>query len=577
MPNHGFTVQGSPGSMRLSQQHAGTHGADPWLETLRALIREQPEPGTIEEAIAPLARLQDELGQPKIDVAAVQGACNQLIALPEGDWHPSDWRRTHPDFSQKHALAIHIYTRQDPNVYGPLGDALHDTANRASGPGGVSDDVRACLPFVKLLDVALVESAIVFGFFSGQVFRGVKFAFPEPTYAAHDPEAFFPPGRELHWFEFNSSSKEFEVMYREYFCGRSGPRTVFTIKSCEGVSVKPFSQLPDEEEVLFRPLAHFRVTSSQKKLQRDDLGPAPPAEGGFPDDVHLEQLPTFDQMEELVAQAALRTELREAQARERQKHEELQHKHEELAQEQHAHERTRVAASQATDLLQELEQLGARAAHVRSMQLEPEPEPEPPWQGDGGGGAGALGDSLLPGDNLSCCGRVLARCGSCCGRVLARCGCACCERQVSLRCFQCKCWQILAYLSTLMTTLVLWLALPGAFWLLLPLVVGSCTSCFAVRVGSATRARACAAAVITTSVVLLMLYFTIGCGARFYEIALHSGEPCDEHAECGGLTGICTCADWDLRALGSTCCTCLSGYSHSCPSIYYQKLCAGFG
>ena len=81
-------------------------------------------------------------------------------------------------------------------------------------------------------------------------------------------------------------------MYRPWFCGRSGPRTVFTIQSCEGVAVKPFSAEPDEDEVLFRPLAHFRVTGSAKKLQAADLGANPPAHGGFPDDVHLRQLPS---------------------------------------------------------------------------------------------------------------------------------------------------------------------------------------------------------------------------------------------------------------------------------------------
>ena len=68
--------------------------------------------------------------------------------------------------------------------------------------------------------------------------RVAKHAFPEPTVSAHDPEGYFPPGRELTWFEFNSSSTRFDVMYREWFCGKSGPRTIFTIQSVEGVSVK---------------------------------------------------------------------------------------------------------------------------------------------------------------------------------------------------------------------------------------------------------------------------------------------------------------------------------------------------
>ena len=57
------------------------------------------------------------------------------------------------------------------------------------------------------------------------------------TAADHDPERHFPTGREFHWFEFNSSATDPQVMYRPYFCGRRGPRTIFYIQSCEGVSV----------------------------------------------------------------------------------------------------------------------------------------------------------------------------------------------------------------------------------------------------------------------------------------------------------------------------------------------------
>ena len=119
-----------------------------------------------------------------------------------------------------------------------------------------------CLPFVKLLDVAMLEAAITWGFFVGQAYRGVKYAFPKPTPAEHDPSGYFPMGRELHWFAFQSSSTEFEVMYRPWFCGRVGPRTVFTIQSCEGVSIKRFSAMPDEDEVKSAPSLFVAFTGA---------------------------------------------------------------------------------------------------------------------------------------------------------------------------------------------------------------------------------------------------------------------------------------------------------------------------
>ena len=45
--------------------------------------------------------------------------------------------------------------------------------------------------------------------------------------------------------------------------------------------------------MLFAPLSHFRVTASSKKLRPADLSANPPANGGFPDDVHLEQVSTL--------------------------------------------------------------------------------------------------------------------------------------------------------------------------------------------------------------------------------------------------------------------------------------------
>eukprot|EP01046_Picozoa_sp_COSAG06_P053474 COSAG06_NODE_9256_length_1945_cov_2.793608_1_plen_506_part_10 len=277
--------------MAAAAAMAGAHGLDLWLGVLRGELASTPEPRDVPTALAPMAAFG-------VDVDAVLLAVTIYKSAPEPDWHPDDWRRSHPEFPTKYALVINVYSMQMPNVYAPLGEALRGT-DRDAGPGGVSPRVRAFLPFAKLLDVALVAAARVWGPFVGQVFRGVKYAFPEPTLAAHDPEVYFPPGRELNWFAFQSSSTKFDVMYQPWFCGKSGPRTVFTIQSIEGVSIKRFSALPDEDEVLFRPLARFRVTGSAKKLTPADLGLNPPASGGFPDDVHLQQLPSRQELAEL--------------------------------------------------------------------------------------------------------------------------------------------------------------------------------------------------------------------------------------------------------------------------------------
>ena len=42
--------------------------------------------------------------------------------------------------------------------------------------------------------------------------------------------------------------------------------------------------------MLFKIGAHFRATFSAKKLRAADLGTIPPADGGFPDHVHFQQV-----------------------------------------------------------------------------------------------------------------------------------------------------------------------------------------------------------------------------------------------------------------------------------------------
>ena len=120
----------------------GAHGLDPWLDVFERLLDEQPEPADVAEALALMAGLG-------VDVAAALRAAERYARAPEADWHPDDWRRSHPEFPRKYALVIYVYTLQDPNVYGPLGNALHAT-DRAAGPGGVSPAVRSALPFAKL-------------------------------------------------------------------------------------------------------------------------------------------------------------------------------------------------------------------------------------------------------------------------------------------------------------------------------------------------------------------------------------------------------------------------------------------
>ena len=186
----------------------------------------------------------------------------------------------------EYAIAIFLYTIDEPKIYKFLNSAMHAT-DREVGPGNVSPMLRACMPFIKFLDAALEALPSRFHF-TGRVNRGVKWAYPTPQ--THDPEATFAVDSRFYWYEFKSAAQDFAVMHRDVFCGDQGPRTIFTILACNGYRIQPFSQFPTEAEILFRPLAQFVVVSAQKRLLPEFLQATAP-KGGFPDEIVLKQLP----------------------------------------------------------------------------------------------------------------------------------------------------------------------------------------------------------------------------------------------------------------------------------------------
>ena len=120
------------------------------------------------------------------------------------------------------ALAIYVYTLDDPMIYTVINRVMFDPARGVKGaaPGkDLSPGLRACAPYIKLLDEALARLPAAF-VFRGRVQRGVKWVYPRPD--AHDPERYFAPGIELTWYEFKSSSQKKEVMSQPQV-GRSPP------------------------------------------------------------------------------------------------------------------------------------------------------------------------------------------------------------------------------------------------------------------------------------------------------------------------------------------------------------------
>jgi len=152
-------------------------------------------------------------------------------------------------YSVDKALAIYVYTLPDPAVFFVI-NRLLSAPDRMTAKG-ISLGLRACLPYIKFLDVALASLPESFRY-QGEAFRGVKWVFPSPD--EHNVGGYFCEGRKLRFFEFRSSSKDNRVMMDDNFCGREGPRTIFAIKAIHGLDIKFFSAVPTESEARHPPL-----------------------------------------------------------------------------------------------------------------------------------------------------------------------------------------------------------------------------------------------------------------------------------------------------------------------------------
>jgi hypothetical protein len=185
------------------------------------------------------------------------------------------------DYNVDYALVIHSYSLEDPAVYKAINAEMHSGERRTSA----GTRLCTCAPYIKFVNAAL-ESLPERFIFSGTCSRGVKWVFPSPD--DHDPAGYFFAGKRFYFYEFKSSSQKMELMYDEQFCGKTGPRTIFTIHACRGFDISEFSAFGEQEkEVLFAPLSQFEVIAATKlcdpKCNSD-------AAGGFPDSIVIRQI-----------------------------------------------------------------------------------------------------------------------------------------------------------------------------------------------------------------------------------------------------------------------------------------------
>ena len=184
----------------------GSINIDPlWKRKLQKLLAETPIAASLLDAVRTLPDVdQDDL---EVIIDGQREAWGDNLHTPNGRF------RLPPSYPLDYAIAIHVYTLEHPSVYGVVNRAMFNPERRKPGAssGGISDELRSCMPYIKFLDAALAALPPAY-VYRGEVRRGVQWVYPKPD--SHDPKGYFAVGAKLCWYEFKSTSTEQEVCMR---------------------------------------------------------------------------------------------------------------------------------------------------------------------------------------------------------------------------------------------------------------------------------------------------------------------------------------------------------------------------
>ena len=177
-------------------------------------------------------------------IVSLEEACEPLHAMIPGlnqfiNTAKSKSRNPANNLTQDESAAIRLYTMQSTKKVDGLNASLYATLNRT-----LRDSDRSKLEpwflYLKLLLTALTKLPPVS---VKQVWRGIRYR--ESTNYVENHETV--------WWGFSSCTKSLNVLKSNLFLGETGTRTIFSIETFDGRSVKDHSEYPHEDEVLLLP------------------------------------------------------------------------------------------------------------------------------------------------------------------------------------------------------------------------------------------------------------------------------------------------------------------------------------
>lgn len=165
------------------------------------------------------------------------------------------------------AVAIYLYTLQDPDIYRLVNKELNDTGKRCVD-GKLSDELLIWIPYIQFLMVALKALPVRY-VWTGAAFRGVKWVYMPDD---HNLLKHYYPGKTVPFYSFKSFARSEDVpLGSEMFMGTTGLRTLFEVEApCMAYDISVFSDYgEDEQEVVFHPLTLLQVVLVEQRLEVD--------------------------------------------------------------------------------------------------------------------------------------------------------------------------------------------------------------------------------------------------------------------------------------------------------------------
>lgn len=181
----------------------------------------------------PLVSLEDAVAQLR---SMLPGIDRKACAAKLKCKNPADGLT--PDQSASIMLYTMEWEPYDQCLYAVLNKTLRKKDRNALKPW---------FPYLKLILTALSRLPAI----EGTVYRGVQL----------NLSAQHPNGTKFCWWSFSSCTTSMEAVQHENFLGKTGTRTLFTIKCMNGRQIRRHSYFKKEEEVLLLPGTQFEVSS----------------------------------------------------------------------------------------------------------------------------------------------------------------------------------------------------------------------------------------------------------------------------------------------------------------------------